>query len=327
MVINKSMSRVVVGIITYENFTAKYLPYFLQSLKKQTFQNFELLVFDNSEKKEDNNNSIINEYFPNVKLQGVKKNLGFARAYNFLIREARDAKADYFFVINPDLILEPDVLELLVKEMDGNKDLGSVCPKILRWNFINNQKTNIIDSNGIKLKSGLRFFDVGQGEVDHGQFDKTEIVGPSGAAGFYRLSALEGIKENDQYFDELMFMYKEDCDLAYRLQLAGFKSKCIAEALVYHDRTGKGKGEGDVEIIKNRSQKSRQVKEWSFLNQQIIFIKYWHLLNFVDKMNVLIFKFKMFIFILLFEQYLLKQFGELKKIKDKVKVYKKSSEF
>lgn len=321
------MSRVVVGIITYENFTAKYLPYFLQSLKKQTFQDFELLVFDNSEKEEEKNITIVNEYFPNVKWQGVKKNLGFARAYNFLIREAKDSDAEYFLVINPDIILEPDVLELLVAKMDGDKNLGSVCPKIMSWNFSNNQKTNIIDSCGIKLKSGLRFFDLGQGATDREQFNNAEILGPSGAAGLYRLGALEKVKEDSQYFDELMFMYKEDCDLAYRLRLAGFKAKCVAEALVYHDRTGKGQGEGDVEIIKNRSQKSRQVKEWSFLNQQIIFIKYWHLLNFVDKMNVLIFKFKMFIFILLFEQYLLKQFGELKKIKDKVKVYKKSSEF
>ncbi|HOZ55872.1 MAG: N-glycosyltransferase [Parcubacteria group bacterium ADurb.Bin316] len=319
--------KLAIGIILYEDFTAKYLPYFLQSLKKQTWQDFELLVFDNGEKLEDSNIAVVNEYFPNVKWQGVKKNLGFARAYNFLIREAKDAGAEYFLAINPDVILEPDVLELLVKEIGGNQELGSVCPKIMQWNFAKNQKTNIIDSGGIKLKSGLRFFDVGQGEVDHGQFDNTEILGPSGAASLYRLSALEKAKEDNQYFDELMFMYKEDCDLAYRLQLAGFKSKCVANALVYHDRTAQGKGESDSKIIKARLFKSRQVKEWSFLHQQIIFIKYWHILNFAEKLNAVIYELKMIIFVLLFEQHLLKQFSELKKIKNKIKIYKKPFEF
>ncbi len=113
--------KLAIGIILYEDFTAKYLPYFLQSLKKQTWQDFELLVFDNGEKLEDSNIAVVNEYFPNVKWQGVKKNLGFARAYNFLIREAKDAGAEYFLAINPDVILEPDVLELLVKEIGGNQ--------------------------------------------------------------------------------------------------------------------------------------------------------------------------------------------------------------
>lgn len=321
------MSRLVIGIILYEDFTAKYLPYFLQSLKKQTYQDFELLVFDNGEKEGDKNLAIVNDYYPQVKWQGVKKNLGFSRSYNFLIREANDAGAEYFLTINPDIILEPDALELLIGEIDRDDDLGSVCPKIMRWNFAKNQKTNIIDSCGIKLKSGLRFFDLGQGEVDHGQFIEPEILGPSGAAGFYRLSALEKIKENDQYFDELMFMYKEDCDLAYRLKLVGYKSKCITNALVYHDRTAQGKGENDAKVIKARRDKSRQVKEWSFLHQQIIFIKYWYLLDFADKLNAIVYELKMLVFISLFERYLLRQFKELKKIRERIKIYKKPFEF
>ncbi len=91
-----------------------------------------------------------------------------------------------------------------------------------------------------------------------------EILGPSGAAGVYRLSGLEKIKVNNQYFDELMFMYKEDCDLDYRLFLAGYKSLYVSEAVIYHDRTVFSRGENDLKVVLNRKSKNKKVKEMVF---------------------------------------------------------------
>ncbi len=313
------MSKLIVGIITYEDFTAKYLPYFLQCLKEQTFQNFELVIFDNSEKDFEKNAVVLQKYYPNIKPQGAEKNLGFARAYNFLIREAFDRKSEYFLITNPDVIFEPDALAKMVKALDDDATLGSVCPKLKHWDFDNNVKTNIIDSCGIKLLPGLRFYDIGAGDEDKGQYDNIEILGPSGAGGMYRLSALDKIKNNNMYFDEMMFMYKEDCDLAYRLHLAGFKSKCIAAAVGYHHRTIAGAGESNAKIAFNRRAKSRQVKKWSYLNQQIIFSKFWHLQSFNNKLAIIWYQIKMFVFILFFEPYLLGQLVELSKLKKKIK--------
>ena len=184
-----------------------------------------------------------------------------------------------------------------------------------------NAKTNTIDTCGIKLKSGLRFADVGQNEEDRGQHDEAKIIGPSGAAGMYRIAALEKIKRDEEFFDELMFMYKEDCDIAYRLSLKEFSSKCVSDALVYHDRSASSWGEDDWQVAMNRKNKTRQVKKWSFLNQQIIFIKYWKLQNFKNKLAIILYKIKMIVFILLFEQYLLRQLVELSKIKNNIKRY------
>lgn len=311
--------KLTVGIITYEANSAKYLPFFLKSLKEQTFKDFELVVFDNSEMDVEINDKIIKEYYPNVIPQGLGKNIGFSRAYNFLIREAFDKKSDYFLVINCDLILEKDAIEKMVKAIDETKELGSVCPKLKFWDFKNNRKTDVIDSCGLKLRPGLRFFEIGQGEVDNGQFDGAEILGPSGAAALYRMSALDKIKKNADFFEELIFMYKEDCDLAYRLHLAGYKSKNISDAVGYHDRTARGMGESDLRIALNRKNKSQEVKKWSFLSQQIIFYKFWHLQSFKNKMAILFFQIKMIAFAVIFEQYLLGQFVEMNKIKRKIK--------
>ncbi len=309
---------VTIGFITYGKSTAKYLPYFLSSLKAQTFKDFNILVFDNTEDAENENTRYIRSNYSEIEIARGNGNLGFAAAFNRLINKAKASGAEYFLVLNPDMILEPDAVEKMVKALERDSGLGAVCPKILKWDFNNNKKTDIIDSCGIWLKSGLRFIDLGQGQIDNGQFDKAEILGQSGAAAMYRMSALEKVKENNQYFDELMFMYKEDCDLAYRLRLAGFKSKLVADALVYHDRTASGKGEGNLQIAFNRRNKNRQAKQWAFLHQQIIFIKYWKLQNFWNKLMIIWFEIKMIVFIVLFEQYLLKQFFIAFQIRNKI---------
>ena len=332
--------KLVIGFITYGKSTAKYLPYFLPSIIESA-ENYEntgncgvkILVFDNSEEQDNKNVKYIKKNYPDIEIEWVGKNFGFARAHNRMINKAVEMSAEYFLAINPDMILEPDAIKRMIKTIDNDGELGSVCPKILRWDFQNNKKTNVIDSCGIQLKSGLRFIDVGQGQVDEGQFDDVKILGPSGAAGMYRIRALKKIIETRgaeahgyaslQFFDELMFMYKEDCDLAYRLFLAGFKSKCVAGAIVYHDRTAAGKGESNLQVALNRRNKSKQAKKWSFLNQQIIFVKYWQILSIKQKLEVLWFAFRMFAFTVVFEQYLLKEYGKLWRLRNKIKIFKK----
>ena len=317
--------KLVIGFIVYGKLTVKYLPYFLKSVYKQSFRDFQIIAIDNSENKNNSNIEYIEKNYPEIKIEWAGKNIGFARAYNKMIDKAVKIGAEYFLVINPDIILDKNAFKILIDKISLNKNLASVCPKILKWDFENNKKTNIIDTHGIQLKAGLKFIDVGQGEIDDNKFNNIKILGSSGACGLYRLTALKKIKKNNQYFDELMFMYKEDCDLAYRLSLAGYNSECVNNAIVYHDRTVKAKGQGHIKIAINRKSKSKQSKKWSFLHQQIIFIKYWNLQNFKNKLAIILYEIKMIIFILLFEQYLLAQFLKLWRLKNNIYIYKKNN--
>ncbi len=314
--------KLVVGFITYGKSTAKYLPYFLPSLMGQNFKNFIILCFDNSEEDDNENFKYIKNNYHEIEIMREGGNLGFAKAYNKMIRKAALAGAEYFLAVNPDMVLEADAVGEMIKAMDSDSSLGSVSSKILKWDFTPDKKTNIIDTCGIKLLPGLRFVDAGQGTENKTVTAGERVIGPSGAAGLYRLSALEKVKQDGQYFDELMFMYKEDCDLAYRLFLAGFKSKCVNEAVMYHDRSAGGNGKGNINIAFNRKNKSRQVKKWSFLGQQIIFAKYWNLQNLKSKLVIIWHQVKILIFVLLFEQYLLLELVNLAKINNKIKIYK-----
>lgn len=310
--------RVYVGFITYGESTAKYLPYFLPSLKAQTFKDLKILAIDNTE-EEDNENSRYLKNYPEIDFKWAGGNLGFARAYNKMINESLAGGAKYFLALNPDILVEAEAIGKMIKVIENDATLGSVSPRVLKWDFSGKKKTNIIDTCGIKMLAGLRFVDAGQGKVDDGSFNNIQILGPSGAAALYRMSALEKVKMGKkEYFDDMMFMYKEDCDLAYRLHLAGYKSKCAYEAIIYHDRTTNAGGEGNLKTILSRKNKSRQVKKWSFLNQQIIFIKYWRRQNFWNKLAIIWWEVKIIAFAFLFESYLLGELFKLRNFKRRI---------
>ncbi len=313
----KRKKKIAVGFIVYKDLTAKYLPYFLPSLwaaakAAAEHYNFSFFAFDNSGPANRVNANFLHANYPQIKILSVGKNIGFARAYNKMIAAA--AEADYFLVINPDILLVPTALRFLAKALDDNKNLAAVSPKVRRWDFHLNRQTNIIDTCGLSLAPGLRFYDLGQGESDRGQHDQATIIGPSGAAGLFRLSALAKIKEAGQYFDERFFMYKEDCDLAYRLYLAGFQASCVPSAVIYHDRTAAVFGPGWRQVILSRRQKSRQVKKWSFFGQQLIFLKYWRRQNWQSKLAIISYEIKALVFALLFEPYLLAEWRRAFKV-------------
>lgn len=301
--------QLAIGIITYKENTAKYLSYFWQSLLGQSYAGWQLLVWDNS-----GTDGANREFFSDkpVLVSGADSNLGFAGAYNRLISQAALNGYEFFCVVNPDLILGKQCLGLLVDAL-SDLSLSAVCPKIYRWDFKNQRKTKVIDTCGIVRRPGLRFFDLGQGRLDRGQFDDQEIIGPSGAMGIFRMRDLLSLEPQARIYDQRMFMYKEDCDLALKMSINGFKCRLVPGAHAFHDRSVKAEGVKDWQIAKNRFNKSRQEKTWSFFNQHLIFIKYWNNLNAKDKLAVLFFAAKMFLFALFFERYLLAEYKKILK--------------
>jgi len=313
--------KIAIGFITYDVSTAKYLPYFLDSLFKALadFKNEDCLVMarDNSEEPDNYNREYIEKVFNKdevlIDFRWSGENVGFAKCYNAMIAEAKDWGAELFLCINPDTIIAPDAIIKLSEALSSDNMLGSVAPKILRWDFDKQKLTTQIDTCGLSLQPGLVFVDIGQGLEDKNQFHDFPILGPSGAAGLYRMSALQAVKESTGYFDERMFMYKEDCDLAYRLFLAGYSSRLVPEAKVYHDRTATAKGSGILASLNSRASKSRQVRSWSFLNQHLLIVKFWSKQSSANKFKVLSRILLFGVFALIFEPNLLKNYSKISK--------------
>ncbi len=325
---------VTIGIITHNS--EKYITPCLESLQNQDYSNLEIVIFDNN--STDQTLDILQERFPNIRLIESNENIGFARSHNEIIRQT---DSEFYACFNIDMIFEPNVISELVDAIQQKPIFGSSGGKIKRWDFDMFQKnpnaseiqgkTNFIDSAGIRILRSHRFEDRGQNEIDHGQYeDSKQVFGISGAAVLYRKKALEDIafineKENKEYFDESMFMYKEDIDIAYRLQWAGWKSLYTPKAVCYHDRTIASKGSSHFQIIKNRLKKKKVANRLSYINHHILLKK-----NFSKDFSssisraTLWYNCKVFFYILLFETEVLTEWWNLSRLQSKIKTRKRS---
>jgi len=308
-----------IAFLCYKDSSAPYLPDFLSSLNtaiKELMPEFKISIVagDNSGLSDHSNLDIIRNSDLNlehhVEYINFQDNLGFAAAYNLLFRQAIDNKADYFLMLNPDMYLEVTSISRMLSALIADDSLTAVCPKIYQWNFSDKKLTNIIDSCGLCLKPGLRFFDLGQGVVDKGQFDDVKIIAPSGAAAMFRLSKLDVLDVGLGLYDERFFMYKEDCDLAYRLNMHHLSTKLVPDSICYHDRSAAKTG-GLWSRWRSWRRRSRQTRSWSFVNQHLLFFKYNHLENLYSRFLICLQICFYFVFSLLLAQFLLKNYAYL----------------
>jgi GT2 family glycosyltransferase len=129
--------------------------------------------------------------------------------------------------------LESPVQRPVTLESDGQSEEYVVGPAG-RWcaiglaapagSLVNNVGTNLIgDGYGI---------DRGWLEVDSGQYDEpTDVFAWSGGAALIRAAYLDDLG----LFDERLFLYYEDFELAWRGQARGWRYRAVPSSVIYHD--------------------------------------------------------------------------------------------
>lgn len=323
--------KVTIGLILYQG--EHYLKSCLESLTAQDYFNIEYLVRDQSPKGEaaeyiENN---LSHLLPKIKLERGE-NLFHSGGHNALINKM---EGEYYFCCSNDILYPPDFVSKIVTilEKPENQKYGSATCKLMQWNFQQRQlelpeKTDIIDSFGIGLTQGHYFYDIGQGEKDVGQYKNLhEIFGASGALTVFRKKALQAIayknsKGSIEYYDELIH-YKNDVDLAYRLQWAGYPCLLIHDVAVYHDRqVSSTKGEFSfITMLKSRRGKSDWAKKNSFSGHWVVIIKNvkGQAFSWPVKIKTNVSHFLRFIYTFLFERELLGEYKTLKKYEEEIK--------
>lgn len=199
-----------------------YLGKCLQSLKDQTFTDFELILVDNG--STDGSVEYVEKNFPGFgRILKNEKNLGFSGGNNLGLRVAR---GQYLALLNNDARADCRWLEELVHAAEEDPKAGMLASKIY---FQDGDK--VIDNVGhLIYRDGLNR-GKGRLEVDCGQFDvKQEVLFPSGCAALYRREMLEEVG----LFDEDFFAYADDTDLGLKGRLAGWKCMYVPKAIVYH---------------------------------------------------------------------------------------------
>ncbi|MDD5749526.1 MAG: glycosyltransferase family 2 protein [Patescibacteria group bacterium] len=295
--------KVTITLLSYNG--ERYLPWLLQSIKAQTFSDWELLVLDNA--SVDKSVALVKEYCPQARIITQKSNLGFARGHNLLLNWS---DSEYVLVLNQDVILDEDYLARLVDFMDKNKKAGSVAGKLLYWDFEAGKKSQQIDSFGIKIDRRRQASDLHQGEEDFA-LENREVFAVSAAAALYRRQSLEMAAysfadSHREYFDEDFFAYKEDVDLGWRLRLLGWQSWLVAAARAYHHRS------------LSRRQGWRQRRSHKKMAHRLSYRNHWLMLYknsfarhiFKDLFYIKFYELQKFVYLLLFERSSLAAIGD-----------------
>src|SRR3712207_56119 len=115
----------LVSIVTINYNGAKVTCELLESLKKVTYPNFEVIVVDNASKEDP---GMIKEKYPNTVLIRSKENLGFAGGNN---EGFKVAKGKYFLMLNNDTEVDPGFLQPLVERMESDGKIGAVSSKLI----------------------------------------------------------------------------------------------------------------------------------------------------------------------------------------------------
>ncbi|SFG96327.1 glycosyltransferase family 2 protein [Sporolactobacillus nakayamae] len=270
-----------VCIVTWNS--QKYMRRCLRCLREQTMKDFELLIIDNA--SFDKTLDIIQQEYPTANIVKNDKNLGFCGGHNLGINLS---KGDFYMPLNPDVFIEKNFLENMLLAIKSEKRIGMISGKLLRFNPVKNEKTDIVDSTGIYFMKNRRSLDRGAEEKDIGQYNNKEYVfGASGAAPLYNKQMLNDIKINNEYFLEYFFAYREDVDLAWRAQHRNWKCIYCPSAVAFHVRhnTPLKRSEMSVAVnmhsVKNRLLLELQNETWYALLRDGIFIVPYDLMIFI----------------------------------------------
>jgi GT2 family glycosyltransferase len=214
----------LISLITINYNQAAVTCELLESTRRLKYPRFEIIVVDNAS-VEDPTERIRQGNYPNVKVVVSPENLGFSGGNNLGMQHA---KGDYFFFLNNDTEVTPDLLDQLLAPFEADPAIGITCPKIRFYDH-----PTIIQYAGyypLNRYTG-RTWSIGLGETDRGQHDQS---GPTAFAHGAAMMVSRRAVEVGGAMDESFFLYYEELDWSMQIQRAGFQIYYQAAALIYH---------------------------------------------------------------------------------------------
>lgn len=219
-------------IVNYK--TKNLLEQCLNSIYSENYHfSYEVSVVDNDSK--DSSIEMVKKKFPQVKLIENRNNLGFAAANNQALRRSN---ARYLLLINPDTVVLPDSLNVMMEFMDEHPEAGIAGCKLLNPDyslqyscrkfsnfatfFLRGIHLDSIFPNNTILRKYMMF------DWDHNEIREVEWV--LGSCMMVRRKAVEQVGMLDENF----VLYFEDQDWCYRMWKHGWKIYYVPQAQMVH---------------------------------------------------------------------------------------------
>jgi N-acetylglucosaminyl-diphospho-decaprenol L-rhamnosyltransferase len=231
---------VVDAAIYIPNFNgADWIGRTLRSLREQT-RPLDVVVVDNG--STDGSLELLRAEFPEVRRLELGVNHGFGPALN---RAVAAHPAERIVLLNYDVTCEPRFCEALLDGLGGGGRAGAAGVagrgggsgrggeagvEMVAGVLLSEAEPGTIDSAGVVADSTLMGFDYLHGELAGAAAGAPDPLGPTGGAALYTRAAWEAVGG----FDERIFLYYEDLDLALRIAAAGARCRLAPEARALH---------------------------------------------------------------------------------------------
>ena len=178
-----------------------------------------ICVIDNG--STDDSVAMLERDYPHVRVIALGTNKGYSVAVNV---GARSSEARLLVVLNDDAVADPEFIE----RMDQvQRETGAAAvAACLR------SPDGRVESLGLEVDRALNPYDACHGTEFSTQLE-AEPLGPCGGAAAYLREAFLDLGG----FDETIFIYYEDVDLAIRMRLAGMTCAPAPAAFVWHEHS------------------------------------------------------------------------------------------
>ncbi|TFC01236.1 glycosyltransferase [Cryobacterium mannosilyticum] len=151
-----------------------------------------------------------------------KENLGFTGGCNLGVQKST---GEYIAFLNNDAKPHPDWIKEAVATFATGTDIGAVASKVLDWDGVN---VDFVDASVTWYGMGYKPH---AGEKDRGAWDEEkDVLFGTGAAMFIKATVFDELGG----FDDNFFMFYDDVDLGWRLNLLGYRFRFQPKSLAFH---------------------------------------------------------------------------------------------
>jgi len=213
-----------VGVVIINHNLKDSLQKTLTSFRKVNYPGLQIVVSDNASR--DGSREMARQEFPEVHLLAHDSEVGFAKATTLGLAHLAD-KTKYIFATTNDVIVDPEIINVLVDYAEGHPEAGVMGCKIFYFG-----KDNLLWSAGGRihpLHGHSRHF--GWNRKDHPRYDKIRECDFITGCGFLLRS---DVMKKINFFNSDLVFYSEDADVCYRVREQGYKIMYIPAARMWH---------------------------------------------------------------------------------------------
>lgn len=210
-----------------------------------------IIIADNFSPSDPSHKVALSFESENVRVISFDRNCGFGGAIN---RALKLVKSRFTLISNYDIIYDREYLSSAINalESSGNEVIG-IAGKTLFYPPSDDKDWpgtgplsslgtsglgtgGVIDNTGTLVNGLMLAYNRGVGQIDIGQYDKSDrVMGACFAAFLVRTDAFKPVSQGGVgILDESFFMYYEDIDWCYRANLLGFQILYEPKAVAWH---------------------------------------------------------------------------------------------